>query len=256
MAIIAISQEEFDSHNPARNDLVKMLTTEKAWFSDSARNIIGASILDHTDRDWSYVILAQHEDGQYRCIELDTSLSSQAVAERALQSKMSEMEQSDKASETLFEDKSDTCETKDTSIALTDITSELKRYFHQHPERLYDLSPRKFEELIASILEDLGFDVHLTQATRDGGTDIIAYIRNAVCEFLTLVECKKYAADRKVGVGIIREVTGVHHLKRATKSLVVTTSFFTKNAIEEAKAIEHQIDLKNYEDIKQWLKEY
>lgn len=96
----------------------------------------------------------------------------------------------------------------------------------------------------------------LTKAIRDGGTDIIAYIRNSVCGFLTLVECKKYAPDNKVGVGIVREVSGVHHLKNASKSIIVTISFFSKDAVEMAKAIEHQLQLKNYEDLKGWLREY
>jgi len=105
-------------------------------------------------------------------------------------------------------------------------------------------------------MEDFGFEVELTQATRDGGRDIIAYIRNAVCSYLTFVECKRYAPDNKVGVGVVRSVSGVHYLKRASKSMIVTTSFFSKDAKEEASAIEHQLELKDYTDIKQWLARY
>lgn len=71
-----------------------------------------------------------------------------------------------------------------------------------------------------------------------------------------MVECRKYAPENKVGVGIIRQVTGVHHLKRATKSLIVTTSYFSPDAIKEAKAFENQLDLKDYEAIKDWLRKY
>jgi len=121
--------------------------------------------------------------------------------------------------------------------------------------RSYD-QPRKFEELIASILEDFGFDINLTKATRDGGSDIIARIKNSVCSFLTLVECKRYAPDNKVGVGIVREVIGVHSIKQASKSIIVTTSFFSKDAQEVAKKMENQIDLKDFEDLKIWLNQY
>lgn len=42
----------------------------------------------------------------------------------------------------------------DTIVPLvTDINDELKRYFAKHSEALYDLSPRKFEMLIADILK-------------------------------------------------------------------------------------------------------
>lgn len=256
MAIIEIDREEFESRNPARNELARMLVTEKSWFADTERNIIGAILLDHTDKDWNYVILARHEDGLFRWIDGESSLESKSIAEQAIQTAMSKMEVTDQITESIFKADDSVVDSNESTILFTDINTELKQYFNEHPERLYDLSPRKFEELIASILEDLGFDVELTQATRDGGSDIIAYIRNAVCEYLTLVECKKYAADHKVGVGVIREVSGVHHLKRASKSLIVTTSFFSKDAIKEAQAIEHQLQLKDYEDIKNWLRQY
>ena len=233
-----------------------MFISEKNWFADSKRDIIGTLTFDQTDKDWGYAILARHEDGQYRAIDVDISIESREKAESAIILAMSQMERNGQAAETLFEASKPIGSEPDGSILVTDINTELKRYLNKHPEKLYDLSPRKFEELIASILEDLGFDVELTQATRDGGSDIIAYIRNAVCEYLTLVECKKYAPDNKVGVGIIREVTGVHYLKRATKSIIVTSSYFSADAEKEAKQFEHQLSLKDYEAIKKWLQQY
>jgi restriction endonuclease Mrr len=256
MAIVSISLEEFNSYYSARNDIMSMLISEKQWFADSKRDIIGTLTLDQTDKDWGYVILARHEDGLYRAIDVEISIESREKAESGIISAMSQMERNGQAAETLFEASESIGSGPDGSILVTDINTELKRYLNKHPEKLYDLSPRKFEELIASILEDFGFDVELTQATRDGGSDIIAYIRNAVCEYLTLVECKKYAPDNKVGVGIIREITGVHHLKRATKSIIVTTSYFSPDAEKEAKQFEHQLSLKDYDAIKEWLRRY
>lgn len=256
MAIDSISLEEFDSFNPARGPMIGIFIHEKGWFADTNRNIIGTLTLDQTDKDWGYAILARHEDGRYRWMEGEVSIESRDKAGAEIVSTMERMERTDQAEEALFNATEPADSEPDGSILVTDINTELKQYLNKHPEKLYDLSPRKFEELIASILEDLGFDVELTQATRDGGSDIIAYIRNAVCEYLTLVECKKYAPENKVGVGIIRQVTGVHHIKRATKSLIVTTSYFSPDAIKEAKAFENQLDLKDYEAIKDWLRKY
>ena len=256
MSVVQITKKEFDSKNPARVGTAQIISTEKSWYADSDRNILGTVILDHIDKDWTYIVLGRHEDGLFRCIDLDTSIESKALAEQRLQDTMSKMEVTDQATESLYKTEKEKNGHEKSSIVLTDINLELKKYFNKHPEKLYNLSSRKFEELIASILEDFGFDVQLTKATRDGGSDIIAYIRNSVCEYLTLVECKKYAPSNKVGVGIIREVSGVHHLKRASKSIIVTTSFFSKDAVEEAKAIEHQLQLKDYEDLKDWLSQY
>jgi len=256
MAIISINQKKFNSLNPARNELVKMISSEKSWFSDTNTNIIGAVILDKTDNDWGNVILAKHEDGLYRYIDGQISLDSRDKAEEDLISVMSRIEVSGEAPEKLFESKETDNEDTNGSVLVTDINLELKRYFKNNPHKLYNLDPRKFEELIASIMEDLGFEVELTKATRDGGSDIIAYFRNSVCSYLTLVECKRYSPENKVGVGIIREVLGVHNLKRATKSIIVTTSFFSSDAQKEAKEFNHQLDLKDYSSIKHWLEKY
>ena len=254
MAIIGISREEFDSYDPAR--MGGFVASEKAWYADTEKNIIGTVVKDNFDKDWGYVILCRHEDNLYRYLDGDVSKDTFDEAESLLFGAMRKMEVTDQASEKLFKSEESPDDSKNGSLIVIDINSELKRYLSRHPEKIYNLSPRKFEELIASILTDLGFDVELTQATRDGGSDIIAYIRNAVCEYLTLVECKRYAPDNKVGVGIIREVTGVHHIKKASKSIIVTTSFFTPDAIREAAAFEHQLELKDYDAVKAWLRQY
>ena len=159
-------------------------------------------------------------------------------------------------SETLFELNESQPSLNESNAIVHNIDDEVKKYFKKNPDKLYDLDPRKFEELIASIFKDFGFDVELTKATRDGGRDIIASIRNAVTNFLAYVECKKYAADNKIGVGIIRNVAGVHYMRKPSKSIIVTTSYFTKDAIKEARSLENQLDLKDFNSIKEWLKKY
>jgi HJR/Mrr/RecB family endonuclease/adenine/guanine phosphoribosyltransferase-like PRPP-binding protein len=139
---------------------------------------------------------------------------------------------------------------------ITDIDAEFMRYFARHPEELYNLNPRTFEKLVAHILEDFGYDIELTKATRDGGSDIIAYIRTALSCFLVRIECKKYAAEHKVGIDIVRSVLGVQELAGASKSIIVTTSYFTKDASKTARQIEHRLELKDYTDLKAWLARY
>jgi len=165
--------------------MLAMVATEKAWFADSAGEIIGAILFDRSDKDWNYVILGPDDVGDFRWIGGGTSFKDRQTAETAILAAMSEIEKTGKATEELIRaDPSATC-AEETRILFRDMNDELKRYFAQHPEKLYDLSPRKFEELIASIMGDFGFDVELTPASRDGGRDIIAYLRNAVCAYLT-----------------------------------------------------------------------
>jgi len=139
---------------------------------------------------------------------------------------------------------------------ILDINEEIMKYLARNPQYLYNLSSRKFEELVAHILKDFGFDVELTQATRDGGKDIIAYFKNEITSFLTYVECKKYSVENPVGVQIVRSVYGQQRISRANKSLIVTTSFFTKDAISLQREIINEMDLKDYNDLTRILSTY
>ena len=139
---------------------------------------------------------------------------------------------------------------------ITDISLELKRYFAKHPEKLHDLSPRRFEELIANILKDLGFEPKLTAATRDGGRDIYAYLKNEVTSFLMFVECKKWSEKNKVGIDVVQRVYGAAKAGGAHKSMIVTTSIFTLPAQKEHAKIATEMELKDYNALKSWLSKY
>jgi len=252
--IQSISEDRFNSYNIQRHPMSIMFGTEKKWFESKENNLIGTIIKDNFDNDWAYIILAMDSDREYRAIEIEASMDSEEVAKKRLKLKLSELVDEGEFKEELYND--DKTDTEESSIIITDINAEVKRYFKQHPEKLYDLTPRKFEELVASILEDMGLTVQLTQATRDGGSDIIAEFKNAISNFLMLVECKRYSPENKVGVGIIREVAGVHSFKKPSKSIIVTTSTFTKDARNEASVLKEQIDLKDYHNLKEWLSKY
>lgn len=123
------------------------------------------------------------------------------------------------------------------------------------PEQLQEMSDRKFEEFVAEMLNRDGFEVHLTPQTRDGGFDVLAMRRlEALGELLFLVECKRYKRSRKVGVEIVRSLYGVVCEKRANAGLVVTTSTFSKPAIEKTREIGAQMALKDYNGILEWMK--
>ena len=139
---------------------------------------------------------------------------------------------------------------------IIDVNKELMSYLAKHPHKLYDLSPRKFEELVAEILKDFGFDVTLTPSTRDGGKDILAYMRNQITSCLMFVECKKWKPEQRVGIEVVQRMYAVQQVNNANKSMIVTTSFFSKPAIVESKRYEYMMDLKDYDDLTSWMKQY
>ena len=136
------------------------------------------------------------------------------------------------------------------------VNQELLEYLAKHPEYMYYLNPRKFEELVARIFIDLNYDVTLTPETRDGGKDIYAIKRDGVTDNLFLIECKKYSRNQKVGVEHVRSLYGIKQAERATSAILVTTSFFTKPAKEFQSKIRYELNLRDYNDLKEWLRRY
>jgi uncharacterized protein YjbI with pentapeptide repeats len=122
-----------------------------------------------------------------------------------------------------------------TRIWVPNIEKELLKNLNNNPEMMRELSPREFEKLIAAVFKNQGFDVSLTKETRDGGYDIFAVKHDKLtgCNKY-LIECKKYAEQNKVHVGIVRSLLGVVFMHQATKGIIATTSFFTKDAQKAA----------------------
>lgn len=139
-------------------------------------------------------------------------------------------------------------------IEVADFTRELYDYLRKHPETLYQLPPYRFEELIADILKNSGFDTHLTQQTKDGGRDIIAFYSTPVAKLMTIVECKRYSQTRKIGVAPVERFLYVIDRKdEASMGMIVTTSSFTKGARDIEKARPYRLSLKDFDDIQDWL---
>lgn len=136
------------------------------------------------------------------------------------------------------------------------INDELIRYLAKNPDRLHELHPRQFEELVAELLRAQGFDPTLTPQTRDGGCDILAARSDVLGNLLYVIECKRYAPNRKVGVEVIRAIHGVAQAKGATKGIIVTTSSFTKEAIAFASPLKYSIGLHSRQALELWLKDY
>jgi HJR/Mrr/RecB family endonuclease len=143
-----------------------------------------------------------------------------------------------------------------TKIELATINQELVTYLAKHPKSLYTLEPRRFEELVAELFRDFGYEVLLTPQSKDGGVDIRAVRKDSVGTFLYLIECKRYRQERPVAVDLVRSLYGVVQAERATCGILATTSRFTKEAHEFAKRSQFQLSLRDYSHVTEWLQEY
>ncbi len=116
-----------------------------------------------------------------------------------------------------------------------------------------ELSPRKFEELVAYLMEKHGYEVELTQQSRDGGIDIFALKRDSFGSFLTIVDCKKYSVSNPIGVGLVRTMYGTLNVENASHGIIATTSRFTKDVRDLAGEYKYQLSLKDHADIIKWI---
>ena len=139
---------------------------------------------------------------------------------------------------------------------VSEINEELVRYLARHPDKMHELNSRTFEQLVAELFKDMGYDVELTPKSKDGGFDIRAFRRNNVGTLLTLIECKRYAATRPVEVGIVRGLYGVSVNEGATNGIIATTSYFTKGAKSFQADNKYKLHLADYDNVKLWLTRY
>lgn len=123
----------------------------------------------------------------------------------------------------------------------------------KNPKDIHKLTSREFEQFAAELLEKNGYEVKLTQQTRDGGKDIIVIQKGLVGTFLTYVECKKFAPDNHVGVKLIRELYGTVTHDRATSGMFITSSYFSKDAYEFTETIKHQMELVDFNNLSELL---
>lgn len=95
-----------------------------------------------------------------------------------------------------------------------------------------------FEDFLKEYLQKIGFEeVQVTQRSKDGGIDLKA-IRKGIGDLSDLdithycIQAKKYSTANKIKVQTVRELRGV--LRENERGMIITTSDFSKEAIDEA----------------------
>lgn len=101
-------------------------------------------------------------------------------------------------------------------------------------ERLMEMKPGKFEELISQLLAEMGFEmVEVTKLSGDGGIDVRGtLVVGDVVRIKMAVQVKKWKLKSNVHSPVVQQVRGslgVHE-----QGLVITTSDFSPGAIKEA----------------------
>ena len=91
-----------------------------------------------------------------------------------------------------------------------------------------------FENLIRELFEKEfskdGGEVKITQASRDGGVDAIAFDPDPIRGGKIVIQAKRYT--NTVGIAAVRDLFGTVHNEGATKGILVTTSDYGPDAYE------------------------
>ena len=141
-------------------------------------------------------------------------------------------------------------------LLITDeVNEKLINYFSSHPNELKTINRRLFEEIVAELFWGFGYQVELTQKTRDGGRDIIA-IKNAETIDKYLIECKRPDVGNIIGIKPVRELFGVKQDEKATKAILATTSYFSKDAHQFFERNKWELEPKDFDGIMNWINQY
>lgn len=87
-----------------------------------------------------------------------------------------------------------------------------------------------FEQHVMSFFLQAGLLAWVTKKSNDAGVDGFARHQDG----LIVVQCKRYAAENGVGRPVIQQMKGVVEENQAWRGYVVTTSYFTREAISSA----------------------
>jgi len=97
---------------------------------------------------------------------------------------------------------------------------------------LMELSPKDFESLITNLFEKMGLETRLTQPSRDGGVDCVAYDPRPIFGGKVVIQAKRY--KNTVGVSAVRDLFGTMQNEGASKGILVTTSGYGQASHEFA----------------------
>lgn len=117
----------------------------------------------------------------------------------------------------------------------TDISkhlSEIRKFIAAKKDAVYGLSPRVFEDVVASVFRDLGWSCRVTAYSNDGGIDVIVDGPDGATAG---VQVKRYEKTRRIEAEQIRSLAGALILNGHTRGAFVTTSSFRRGAKSAAR---------------------
>ena len=104
-------------------------------------------------------------------------------------------------------------------------------------EKIQDMDPFQFEFLAAELLRKIGYEnVEVTKRSGDKGIDVTGNLTvGGLTNVKTVIQVKRYKTGNNISGKYITQLRGSAEVDQ--RGLIITTSDFTKDAINESKAI-------------------
>lgn len=104
-------------------------------------------------------------------------------------------------------------------------------------ERIQEMDPFQFEYLVAELLRNIGYEnVDVTKRSGDKGIDITGNLTvGGLTNVKTVIQVKRYKSGNNISGKYITQLRGSAEVDQ--RGLIITTSDFTKDAIDESKAL-------------------
>ncbi|WP_222861324.1 restriction endonuclease [Seonamhaeicola marinus] len=118
------------------------------------------------------------------------------------------------------------------NLDITDINipiEEATKYLIARYDDRFSINPKLFEDVVGNVFKDIGYNVHVTGYSNDGGIDVV--LGNSSQNFVG-VQVKRY--KNKIKVEQIRAFAGALLLNGYNNGIFVTTSDYQPGAIKAA----------------------
>lgn len=120
---------------------------------------------------------------------------------------------------------------------------------------LSDMTWRRFEELIAELLERDGYEVQLGPGRNDGGHDVLAVKDLGESGLFAAVWQAKHPQPwNKVGVSKVRELGFVRQEQKASKGIMATTTYLTRGALQLVERERYTLGKVDKDDLLSWMR--
>ncbi len=198
-------------------------------------NLQAASYVYHYDSWWNPARMSQAEDRAHRIGQQESVLVTRFLCVNTIEERI---EQILKRKRRLFNEYVEGAPQAETlglsEQELFEVIGLDPGMARRRPPREGDapdppISPREFEHLVGRLYKAMGYKVTVTQASRDGGVDVIASQYTLWGQESVAVQCKRY--EGTVGREDVQKLWGVVNADPSiTQGVLVTTGKFSREA--------------------------